>query len=73
MNRLKQPFQSSPVAFPHSASKYTDDHGGSIGVLEEGMEQPRTSPVGAFYPLTALPRGLDLGTPPFDPLSGKRR
>ena len=21
----------------------------------------------------ALPRGLDLGTPPFDPLSGKRR
>jgi hypothetical protein len=23
--------------------------------------------------LGALPRGVDLGTPPFDPLSGKRR
>jgi hypothetical protein len=34
---------------------------------------PRTSPFGAFYFLGALPRGLDLGTPPSGRLSDKRR
>ena len=34
---------------------------------------PRTSPFGAFYLVRALPRGLDLGTPPIEPLSGERR
>ena len=33
---------------------------------------PRTSPVGTFYFLCTLPRGLDLGTPPIEPLSGER-
>jgi hypothetical protein len=34
---------------------------------------PRTSSSGAFYLLSALPCGLDLGTPPIDPPSDERQ
>jgi hypothetical protein len=63
---FKQPFEFASVAF---ISALSDAHwciGGRHGT-------PRTSPFGAFYLLGALPRGMDLGTPPIEQPSGERR
>jgi hypothetical protein len=52
----------------------TGDHGFEVArCIGEWHGTPRTSPSGAFYLLSALPRGLDLGTLPIDPLSDEHR
>jgi hypothetical protein len=71
-NQFKQPFEFLAVAFTYQLSN-AQTITRVFGVLEDGMEHHVQAPFGAFYFLGALPRGLDLGTPPFDPLSDKRR
>jgi hypothetical protein len=61
-DQLKQPFEFWLVASVLAVLNTRGRHG-----------TPRTSSSGAFYLLGDLPRGLDLGTPPLDPPSGKRR
>jgi hypothetical protein len=61
-DRLKQPFEFWLVASVRAVLNARGRYG-----------TPRTSSSGAFYLLSDLRRGLDLGTPPFDPPSGKRR
>ena len=70
--RFKQPFEFLAVAFIYQASN-AQTITRVLGVLEDGMEHHVQAPLAVLNLLGALPRGLDLGTPPFDPLSGKRR
>ena len=63
------PIAAAPLTFPQRTN-----HGLEVARCIGGRHgTPRTSPFGAFYLLSALPRGLDLGTPPIEPLSGERR
>jgi len=73
-NRFKQPFEFLSAAFIYT-QRLMHRRSRSWGLRCVGGRHgtPRASPFGAFNFLGALPRGLDLGTPPLNPLSGKRR
>ena len=70
-DRFKQPFESLSVAFMYAASNAPGfEVDGCIGGR---YGTPLTGSVGAFDHLSALPRGLDLGAPTFNPLPCGRR